>query len=166
MLPFLHMKVSAIIPIYNEEKFLEDNLKRIVACKNIDEVICVNDGSTDKSLSILKKIKGIQLINLRTNHGKSYAVAKGVEAAKGDIILFIDADIIGITNEFIKSMIEPLATREYNVVLAHPNDLFLDQITKAVTGERAYFKKDLLPLLPNLSKKGYAVELYFNYELR
>ena len=59
-------KVSIIIPIYNEEGFIDKLIKKI---KNVKlnkfffEIICVNDGSTDTSLQILKKIKKIKIIN-------------------------------------------------------------------------------------------------------
>ncbi|MGH7245775.1 MAG: glycosyltransferase family 2 protein, partial [Candidatus Levyibacteriota bacterium] len=78
-------KVSAIVPIFNEQKTLEAVLTTLVSSSYISEVIVVNDCSTDSSLAKLQKIKGITLINLSKNHGKAYAIAKGIEKASSEI---------------------------------------------------------------------------------
>ena len=68
------MKISVVLPVYNEEKVIESTvctLKNYLA-KNFEfyEIIAVNDGSSDKSAEILKSISGIKFVNLQTNHGK------------------------------------------------------------------------------------------------
>ena len=87
------MRLSVIIPAYNEEKRLPATLKDIndyLRHKNFrSEIIVVDDGSTDKTSKISKNAK---LIRYSRNMGKGYAVKKGVEAATGDFILFMDAD--------------------------------------------------------------------------
>ena len=89
-------KVSVIIPIYNVEKYLRECLDSIVnqSLKEI-EIICVNDGSTDNSLSILeeysnkdKRIKVYSQVNL----GQSSARNKGLMVAKGECVYFMDSD--------------------------------------------------------------------------
>jgi len=92
----MNIKISIIIPVYNSEKFLNRCLDSIVnqTIKDI-EIICINDGSTDNSLSILndyaKNDKRISIINI-SNHGAGYARNKGLEKAKGDYIGFCDSD--------------------------------------------------------------------------
>ncbi len=89
-------KVSVIVPIYNAEKFLHKCLDSICAqtLKEI-EIICVNDGSTDNSLSIIqkyeKKDKRVKLIS-QENQGQSSARNKAMMSAKGEYLAFIDAD--------------------------------------------------------------------------
>jgi len=83
--------VSAVVPVFNEEKTVAGVIKTLLENALIDEVICINDGSTDKSLSILKEFKDkIQLINLKENQGKGYALVEGIKKAKGEIVVFID----------------------------------------------------------------------------
>ena len=90
------MKFSIIIPVYNVEKYLEQCLNSVLNQTFTDyEVICVNDGSTDGSLDILrsfaKKDARIQIINQK-NGGLSDARNAGIQAAKGDYIFLIDSD--------------------------------------------------------------------------
>lgn len=81
------MKLSIIIPAYNEEKRLGKTLEEVrTFLKNHDsEIIVVDDGSTDGT-------SAFSLISYPVNMGKGYAIKKGVEAAAGDLILFMDAD--------------------------------------------------------------------------
>jgi glycosyltransferase involved in cell wall biosynthesis/acetyltransferase-like isoleucine patch superfamily enzyme len=89
-------KVSVIIPVHNVEKYLEECLNSIVnqTLKDI-EIICVNDGSTDKSSDILEKFAAkddrITIIN-QENQGAGVARNKGLKIAKGEYLSFLDAD--------------------------------------------------------------------------
>lgn len=89
-------KVSIIIPVYNVEKYLRKCLDSIVnqTIKDI-EIICINDGSTDNSLDILKEYqrndKRIHIIN-QENAGVAIARNKGLDIASGKYIMFIDSD--------------------------------------------------------------------------
>ena len=91
------IKVSIIVPVYNTEKYLSRCLDSIInqTLKEI-EIICINDGSTDKSFEILteyaKKDKRIVIINFEQNHGVSFARNKALEIAKGHYIGFVDSD--------------------------------------------------------------------------
>lgn len=89
------MEISLVIPAYNEEtviaatveevyRFLKNNFKSF-------EIIVVDDKSTDSTLAIISQLPVKVLRNLK-NHGKGYTVAKGVKAAQGEWILFMDAD--------------------------------------------------------------------------
>ena len=89
-------KISVILPVYNVEKYLGECLDSIInqTLKDI-EVICVNDGSTDNSLSILKEYASkdtrIKIID-KENEGQGYARKVGLENAIGKYILFCDSD--------------------------------------------------------------------------
>lgn len=90
------MQFSLIIPIYNVEQYLKACLDTVVAQSYSDfEVICINDGSTDGSKSILDeyaaKYSNISIIN-QENKGLSAARNAGIRAAKGDYIFFLDSD--------------------------------------------------------------------------
>lgn len=158
--------VSVIVPAYNEEKKISHVLKSLVNSLLIDEIIVINDGSSDKTLSIIKQFKKILLINLKKNHGKSYAITKGIEKSKGDIIVFIDADLTGLNDSHINKLTNPLITGKKDVVIGYPNYIKADKLFLPLSGERAYWKKNLIPHLKELSKKGYGMELYLNYIFR
>lgn len=89
--------ISIIIPFFNEE----ENLKKLyqeLSKLNFDfETIFVNDGSTDKSLDIAQEImkenKKVKVVNLKKRQGKGRALDKGLDAAAGEIICFMDADL-------------------------------------------------------------------------
>ena len=94
------MKLSIIIPIYNEQESLDSLFKEltdIFAHQSETEIIFINDGSTDKTLSILEnKIKDYsrwKIINLYRNYGKSVALQAGFDTARGEIIATMDADL-------------------------------------------------------------------------
>ena len=90
-------KVSVIVPVYNVEQYLSDCLESICrqTLKGI-EIIVVNDGSTDNSLSIIKvvfnkKYSNIKLIN-KKNGGLSSARNAGIDMAVGEYLFFVDSD--------------------------------------------------------------------------
>ncbi|KAA0271049.1 MAG: glycosyltransferase family 2 protein [Chloroflexi bacterium] len=86
------MKLSIIIPVYNEAESIETILKRVQATKKAHEIILVDDGSKDGTRDILKKLegrKGLRVILHEKNQGKGAAVRTGMSAAKGDV-LFMD----------------------------------------------------------------------------
>lgn len=90
------LKISVIIPVYNCEKYLQQCLDSVIlqTYENL-EIICVNDGSKDKSLKILQKYakndSRIKIIT-QTNQGQSTARNAGLKQATGDYISFVDAD--------------------------------------------------------------------------
>lgn len=158
--------IAAIVPAYNEQKNIHAVLNTLVQSKHLDEIICINDGSTDNTLEIIKKVQDVKLINFEQNHGKAHAIAKGVATTNADLVVFIDADLSGLTDKSIKSLIDPLVTGGFDATVGYPIYYKLDHIFKPVSGERAYFKKDLLPHLDEFKDKGYGLELYLNYLFR
>jgi dolichyl-phosphate beta-glucosyltransferase len=90
------MEISVIIPAFDEEAVIEDTVREIkdflTARFSKFEIIIVDDASRDRTLKIANQIKNIRVLRNLTNHGKGYTVAKGVRAAKGEMILFMDAD--------------------------------------------------------------------------
>ena len=88
--------LSVIVPVYNTEKYLRECLDSIINQTFRDiEIICVNDGSTDKSLEILKEYAKqdtrIKIIN-KKNEGAAAARNDGIKIANGDFVCFMDSD--------------------------------------------------------------------------
>lgn len=86
------MKVSVIIPVYNEEEYIEECLKSVLnQTQPADEIIVIDNNSTDKTPEILKKFPQVRVINEK-KQGMIPARNKGFDSAKGDIIARTDAD--------------------------------------------------------------------------
>jgi len=91
------IKVSVIIPVYNDEKYLNRILTAVInqTLKDI-EIICIDDGSKDNSLEILKRFEEkesrMKVIHFDENKGQSVARNKGIDLAKGEFLSFIDGD--------------------------------------------------------------------------
>ena len=105
--------ISIIIPAYNSEetvgKTIESLLKQNYPKKNY-EIIIVDDGSTDRTIDIVKKFKNVRLIKQK-HKGPAAARNLGVKHAKGDIVLFTDADCVPSKN-WIKNMIKPFKNKK------------------------------------------------------
>ena len=95
-------KITIIIPAYNEEEslpFLYERLDKLMEnMKNYDlEILFVNDGSKDKTISIIKELrekdKRISYVDFSRNFGKEIAMIAGLDYATGDCVIFMDADL-------------------------------------------------------------------------
>jgi len=88
---------SVVIPCYNEEDNIEQCLKRIPKMGKFTEAIVVDDGSSDNTAAKVKSALNedieIRLISYAPNKGKGYAVKMGFDAAKGDVLMILDADM-------------------------------------------------------------------------
>ncbi|MGC4045940.1 MAG: glycosyltransferase family 2 protein [Armatimonas sp.] len=100
------MELSIVIPAYNEEKRLPGNLPIIKEFLDgmavTYEIIVVDDGSKDRTSELIAAVPYVRLITLSENQGKGAAVKTGVLAAKGDYILFMDADLATALDEIPK----------------------------------------------------------------
>ena len=88
--------ISIVVPVFNEEGAVASTMKQLKEVMDKSgydyEIIAVNDGSKDKSLEILKNIKGINVISHPYNLGYSASLKDGIKHAKGNYILITDAD--------------------------------------------------------------------------
>jgi glycosyltransferase involved in cell wall biosynthesis len=90
------MNLSVVIPVYNEVHNITEIIKRVQAQKLANEIIIVDDGSSDGTRDVLKELDGkkkVRVILHERNQGKGAAVVTGMKASKGDILLIQDADL-------------------------------------------------------------------------
>ncbi len=90
------MKITVIMPVYNEINTIEEILSRVQAMDTADEILVVDDGSTDGTRKVLEKLDGkgpIRVILHDQNKGKGAAVTTGIRNATGDVLLIQDADL-------------------------------------------------------------------------
>ena len=113
------MLVSIIIPVFNEENFIQEILKKIYEVKNIKkEIIIVNDCSTDNTVKILEtKCLGLydKIIHNKKNMGKGFSVREGIKSATGEIILIQDADLEYNPDNYPR-LIDPIIKKDSQVV--------------------------------------------------
>lgn len=105
--PKKYQKVSVIIPAYNEEETVAKVIGVVKEVSFVDEIIVVNDGSTDNTESEALNA-GAVVINHAVNKGKGEALYTGYKEAECDIIAFIDADIYNLTSGKVEAMIRPI----------------------------------------------------------
>ena len=102
-----YQKVSVIIPAYNEEDTVAKVVNVIKEVSFVDEIIVVNDGSTDNTENEAINAGAIVIYH-ETNKGKGEALYTGYKEVNCDIIAFIDADIYNLTSKKVESMIMPI----------------------------------------------------------
>lgn len=114
-----NMKLSVIIPIYNEESTIREVLAKVRAVAVPKEIIIVDDGSTDHTAEILReeeqKDEITVVYNSLINIGKGAAVRIGIEHVTGDIVVIQDADLELEPSEYVK-LIQPILKGEADVV--------------------------------------------------
>jgi len=113
------MKLSIIIPAYNEERSIEEIVRRAqaVPLPGLErEVVVVDDCSRDRTPEILRRLTGIRFVRHERNAGKGAAVKTGVLAASGDIIIVQDADLEYDPQDY-PVVIAPILERRADAVL-------------------------------------------------
>lgn len=100
--------ISCIIPAYNEAVRIGEVLTSVVGHPLIDEVIVVDDGSTDGTAEVVEQIAGLRLIRQVPNKGKTWAVTVGINEAKGSHLLLVDADLLGLSPDDLTRLITPV----------------------------------------------------------
>lgn len=165
------MLVSAIVPARNEEKTVGEVLKVLKSSPLINEVILVNDGSIDSTGKIGEEI-GVKVLNrgLEAGKGKGEAMEAAVKIAAGDIILFADADLIGLKEEHIRALIEPVRQEKAIMAIGEREGTkfgmwWAMNIGPWIGGERA-MPKEFWQSVPKEFKRRFMIETALNYFAR
>ena len=112
------MKLSVIIPVFNEETTVEELLRRVEDTKLVSEIVVVDDASTDGTKLILERLaqeKRIKFFSHKKNRGKGAALRTALKAATGDLVIIQDADLEYDPKDYAK-LLEPIYDGKADVV--------------------------------------------------
>jgi glucosyl-3-phosphoglycerate synthase len=113
---FFKKKVSVIIPVLNEEKTIGNVVKLVKKSKVTNEVIVIDDNSTDNTIS--EALKNGAKIYKSAFPGKGYSMKEGIEYSENDVIVYIDGDIDNYDCDIIKKLSEPIISNKCDFVKA------------------------------------------------
>ena len=159
-------RVSAIIPAHDEGPTICRVIAPLRGHPLIEEVIVVDDGSTDDTAARARSM-GVRVLSLRRNLGKASAMSRGVRAARNEIVFFADADVTGLTPEMVTRILTPVLSGGYGMYVGirgrktyWANRLL--RITPILGGERA-LQKSLWDHVPRSFKKNFQIEIALNF---
>ena len=156
------MKSAVIIPAYNEEKTIGSIIAAVKEVPFIEEIIVVSDGSVDRTAEVARE-NGVRVIALRENQGKGGAMMVGLNSTDADVLLFLDADLIGLKPGHIVDLLLPVmeGRAEMTVGIFEHGRLATDLaqfLAPYLSGQRAV-KKDLFKHLSNLEVTRFGIEV-------
>jgi glycosyltransferase involved in cell wall biosynthesis len=159
------MEVLALIPAYNEEKTIGNVLKALKQVPEITKIIVVSDGSTDNTVGVAKSCD-VEVVELRENLGKGGAMQAGLNSFKADVVLFLDADLLGLTPQHVHNLLEPVIENKVDMTIGIfdrgriATDL-AQKMAPYLSGQRA-LKFSLLEEISDLNVARFGVELALN----
>lgn len=162
----MNNKVVCLIPAYNEEKRIGSVIEVVKKCSIIDEVYVVDDGSEDNTAKVAQE-KGVNVLRLSKNMGKSYAIFYGVENTQSDIVLMLDADLINLKVEDVENLVLPVLEDKADMTIGifsegrFSTDL-AQKISPFLSGQRAIKRwvfDRILESREDIKKSGYAIEI-------
>lgn len=162
-------RVAAIIPAFNEEATIGNVLAVLKDVPDIDEIVVVNDGSVDNT-SMVARSHGVTVVDMGENQGKGAAMKAGAEVARADVLLFLDADLIGLTREHVQQLLMPVMTGESEATVGifdggRTTTDWAQALTPFLSGQRA-MRRHLLTDVENIDQSGFGVELHLHRQLK
>lgn len=160
------MQLSAIICAYNEAPRIGGVLLAATGHSLLDEIIVVNDASTDETAEVVRRFPSVRLIDLPKNVGKSHALVHGLRAAQGERVMLLDADLQNITDEDISALATPVLKGRADVSISLRKNAYA--IHHAIgldftSGERVVPRALLAEVLHEVEKlPRFGIESYMN----
>ncbi len=155
------MTCAVIIPAYNESATIAQVIKAALTA-DIGEVWVVDDGSSDSTAKVAQQA-GSKVIRLKKNKGKGGAIVAGANHLEADILLLLDADLIGLKPNHIYDLAKPLLNGSTDMVRGdfkggRWQTNFSQAIAPVLNGQRAILRQRLLSI-PKLAQTRYGVEV-------
>jgi glycosyltransferase involved in cell wall biosynthesis len=112
------MTITCLIPAYNEEARIGAVLRAIVGHPQVAEVLVIDDGSRDDTAAVVRAVRGVTLMEMPQNRGKTAALVAGIRAAQSSYLLLVDADLSGLTPDHISQLIDPVQTGQADISIS------------------------------------------------
>ncbi len=162
-------RVTAIVPAYNEAQNIANVLTVLKRVPEIDEIIVVDDGSEDNTADVARQL-GVMVTQLPTNQGKGAAMMRGAQLARGDIVLFLDADLVGLTVPHVQQLLEPICRGDTDATVGifeggRISTDWAQAVAPFLSGQRA-LRRQLLQEFDQWDVNGYGVELQLHRQLK
>lgn len=159
---------DVIIPAFNEEKTIANVVETARRSSLIRDVIVVSDGSSDMTAEVAR-YAGATVFELQPNRGKSQAMLFGFEKTNAEIILFLDADLIGFTTEHIEQLVSPVLQNACGMNVGYRDRgkfwTAIAHFFPPISGERA-MRREVFEAVPRRFLKGFMAEIAINRECR
>jgi polyisoprenyl-phosphate glycosyltransferase len=157
------MTVTAIIPAYNEEHNIGAVLDILTNSPLIKEIIVVSDGSDDQTVNVAAAYEAVRVIDLLDNRGKGGAVKAGLENSSSDLILILDADLIGLQEEHIRALLQPIISGRTTMTTGlfekgRPVTDLAQKVAPFLSGQRA-LKRELLEKISDMDLSRFGLEV-------
>jgi len=152
------VRVSCVIPAYNEAATIAGVIRAARACPLVDEVIVVSDGSKDDTGARAARAGAHRVIALTRNGGKGRAVLEAVRAAQGEIILLLDGDLIGLRPAHLAELLGPVLQGDAEMAVALFSEDRLHRLMRPLSGQRA-INRSLLCQVERLEQTGFGFEM-------
>ena len=157
------MAISAIVPAYNEAGRIGAVLEPILASRLVDEVIVVDDGSTDGTAEETGKFP-VRLIRLPDNRGKAAALDAGVSAARNDTFLFLDADLVGLKTAHVDQLVRAYVEDELDMAVGvfadgRRNTDLAQKINPYASGQRVLPRRLWERAKENVHEMNFGIEI-------
>ncbi len=157
------MKITAVIPAFNEERTIAGVLSVLTGIEEIEEIIVVSDGSTDRTKEVAESFN-VTVISLSENRGKGGAIKAGLDKSRAaDVILFLDADLIGLRTSHVYSLLGPVTSgsAKMSIGIFENGRVATDLAQKVapyLSGQRAV-RREVLEEMNNLDITRFGVEM-------
>ncbi len=150
------MKTSVVIAALDEAQTIAEVVGAARRCRGVHEIIVVSDGSRDRT-GVVARQAGADVIELPRNVGKAGAVMVGVERADGDVVVLLDADLIGLRPEHVDALLRPVVEAGADMVIGVFGKDLVQNVLPSLSGQRALPRFHLLRH-PELRDKGFGLE--------
>lgn len=162
-------RVSAIVPAFNEAQNIASVLQVLREVREISEIIVVDDGSTDNTAEVARA-SGAVVLSLSENQGKGGAMKAGAAIARGDVVLFLDADLVGLTVDHVQELIVPVMQGDSEATVGifeggRASTDWAQAVAPFLSGQRA-IRRQLLVGFEHIDMAGYGVELQLHRQLK
>ena len=177
------LRAAVIVPAYNEAGRIGDVLRTIASARLVDEIIVVTDGCTDSTAEEARGVAAripepvgrevhIRIFELKDNLGKGGAMVHGAHHTDAEVLLFLDADLIGLSGKQVDALLEPMlvpasgerADMTLGLFGTPRGGLFgwwlgvCHRKVAAITGQRA-IRRDVFLAIPDLTRSRFGVEI-------